>query len=127
MKKYNITVNGKTYEVEVEEINGGGQTQSAPAPKPQATQSAPAPAKKAQPSQPAPSAGAGDVTAPMPGTVLEVKVEEGQSVKAGDVVLILEAMKMENEITADTDGKVTKIYAPKGSSVNTGDPLVGLE
>ncbi|HCX03247.1 MAG TPA: acetyl-CoA carboxylase biotin carboxyl carrier protein subunit [Clostridiales bacterium] len=127
MKKYNITVNGKTYEVEVEEINGGGQTQSAPAPKPQATQSAPTPAKKAQPSQPAPSAGAGDVTAPMPGTVLEVKVEEGQSVKAGDVVLILEAMKMENEITADTDGKVTKIYAPKGSSVNTGDPLVGLE
>lgn len=127
MKKYNITVNGKTYEVEVEEINGGGQTQSAPAPKPQATQAAPAPAKKAQPSQPAPSAGAGDVTAPMPGTVLEVKVEEGQSVKAGDVVLILEAMKMENEITADTDGKVTKIYAPKGSSVNTGDPLVGLE
>jgi biotin carboxyl carrier protein len=130
MKKYNITVNGKTYEVEVEEINGGGQTQSAPAPKPQATQAAPTPAKKAQPAQPtqpAPSAGAGDVTAPMPGTVLEVKVEEGQSVKAGDVVLILEAMKMENEITADTDGKVTKIYAPKGSSVNTGDPLVGLE
>jgi len=129
MKKYNITVNGKTYEVEVEEINGGGQTQSAPAPKPQAAPT-PSPAKKPQPSQPAqpaPSAGAGDVTAPMPGTVLEVKVEEGQSVKAGDVVLILEAMKMENEITADTDGKVTKIYAPKGSSVNTGDPLVGLE
>lgn len=128
MKKYNITVNGKTYEVEVEEINGGGQTQSAPAqqstPAPQAAPATPSPAKKPQP---APTAGAGDVTAPMPGTVLEVKVEEGQSVKAGDVVLILEAMKMENEITADTDGKVTKIYAPKGSSVNTGDPLVGLE
>ncbi|MDW7668008.1 MAG: biotin/lipoyl-containing protein [Bacillota bacterium] len=131
MKKYNITVNGKTYQVEVEEIKGNGQSQ--PVQPAQSTpQAAPAPAKAApaQPAQPAkakPSAGAKDVTAPMPGTVLEVTVEEGQEVKAGDVVLILEAMKMENEITADTDGKITKIYAPKGTSVNTGDPLVGLE
>jgi len=131
MKKYNITVNGKTYQVEVEEIKGNGQAQAAPAqPKESTPQQAPAkatpsPAKKPEAS--APAASAGDVIAPMPGTVLEVKVEQGQSVKAGEVVLILEAMKMENEITADTDGKITKIFAPKGTSVNTGDPLVGLE
>ena len=128
MKKYNITVNGKTYQVEVEEINGNGQSQGQPV---QQTQSQSQPAQQA-PAQPAPKAqpaqaGGKDVTAPMPGTVLEVKVEEGQNVKAGDVVLILEAMKMENEITAETDGKITKIYAPKGTSVNTGDALVGLE
>ena len=130
MKKYNITVNGKTYQVEVEEIKGNGQTQAAPQQQTQPAQSAPkqaAPEQKSQPSPPKPQAGAKDVTAPMPGTVLEVTVEEGQEVKAGDVVLILEAMKMENEITADTDGKITKIYAPKGTSVNTGDALVGLE
>ncbi len=128
MKKYNITVNGKTYQVEVEEIKGNGQSQ--PSQPVQSTpQAAPAPtqAAPAQPAQAKPAAGAKDVTAPMPGTVLEVTVEEGQVVKAGDVVLILEAMKMENEITADTDGKITKIYAPKGTSVNTGDALVGLE
>ena len=131
MKQYNITVNGKTYEVEVEEVKGQGQpAQSQPSQAPKAAPAAP----KAGPKQSAPAsqsssapAGAGDVTAPMPGTVLEVKVEEGQSVKAGDVLLILEAMKMENEITADTDGKVSKIYATKGTSVNTGDALVGLE
>src|SRR5660398_282147 len=131
MKKYNITVNGKTYQVEVEETKGNGQAQAAPAQPAQSTpQPAPAQAAPAQPApkaQAKPAAGAKDVTAPMPGTVLEVKVEEGQVVKEGDVVLILEAMKMENEITADTDGKITKIYAPKGTSVNTGDALVGLE
>lgn len=131
MKKYNITVNGKTYQVEVEEIKGNGQSQpsqpvqSTPQADPAPTQAAPA--QQSQPAQAKPAAGAKDVTAPMPGTVLEVTVEEGQVVKAGDVVLILEAMKMENEITADTDGKITKIYAPKGTSVNTGDALVGLE
>jgi len=129
MKKYNITVNGKTYQVEVEQVKGNGQTSAAPmqqekaAPSP--AKATPSPAKKPEAS--APAASAGDVIAPMPGTVLEVKVEQGQSVKAGEVVLILEAMKMENEITADTDGKITKIFAPKGTSVNTGDPLVGLE
>src|SRR6056297_2240688 len=130
MKKYNITVNGKTYQVEVEEIKGNGQEQTQSEPQQSAPQTTPkqqALEQKSQPSAPAPQAGAKDVTAPMPGTVLEVTVEEGQNVKAGDVVLILEAMKMENEITADTDGKITKIYAPKGTSVNTGDPLVGLE
>ena len=130
MKKYNITVNGKTYQVEVEEIKGNGQAQTQSEPQQSAPQTTPkqqAPEQKSQPSAPAPQAGGKDVTAPMPGTVLEVTVEEGQNVKAGDVVLILEAMKMENEITADTDGKITKIYAPKGTSVNTGDALVGLE
>ena len=98
------------------------QKQSTPA-KEAPAQPAPKEQPKAQPAQ----AGGKDVTAPMPGTVLEVKVEEGQNVKAGDVVLILEAMKMENEITAETDGKITKIYAPKGTSVNTGDALVSLK
>jgi len=130
MKQYNITVNGKTYEVEVEEVNGNGQVSSAPraqsAPKPSSAPKAP-PAPKSKPKQSAPAASAGDITAPMPGTVLELKVEEGQEVKAGEVVLILEAMKMENEITADADGQVSKIYAPKGTSVNTGDALVGMK
>ncbi len=130
MKTYNITVNGKTYEVEVEEVNGNGQVRSAPkaqmAPKPSSAPKA-APAPKSKPKQAAPAASAGDIVSPMPGTVLELKVEEGQEVKAGEVVLILEAMKMENEITADADGKISKIYAPKGTSVNTGDALVGMK
>jgi len=130
MKTYNITVNGKTYEVEVEEVNGNGQVRSAPkaqmAPKPSSAPKA-APAPKSKPKQAPPVASAGDIVSPMPGTVLELKVEEGQEVKAGEVVLILEAMKMENEITADADGKISKIYAPKGTSVNTGDALVGMK
>ena len=130
MKTYNITVNGKTYEVEVEEVNGNGQVTSAPkaqrAPKPSSAPKA-APAPKSKPKQAPPAASAGDIVSPMPGTVLELKVEEGQEVKAGEVVLILEAMKMENEITADADGKISKIYAPKGTSVNTGDALVGMK
>ena len=114
MKKYNITVNGTTYAVEVEDLGG------APAP---AAAAAPAPAPAAAPA----AGGAASITAPMPGTVLDVKVSEGQAVNAGDVVLILEAMKMENEISAPSAGTVDKIVAAKGSSVNSGDVLITLK
>ena len=117
MKKYNITVNGTTYAVEVEDLGG------APAPAPAA---APAPAPVAAPAA-APAGGAGSITAPMPGTVLDVKVTEGQAVNAGDTVLILEAMKMENEIAAPAAGTVDKIVAAKGASVNSGDVLITLK
>ena len=111
MKKYNITVNGTTYAVAVEEA--GGAPSAAPA-------AAPAAAPKA-----APAAGGGaTLTAPMPGTVLDVKVAEGAAVTAGQVVLILEAMKMENEITAPADGTVASIPVAKGASVNSGDTLM---
>jgi len=126
MKKFNITVNGKAYEVEVEEIGGVPQAPRAPraaapaAPAPSAP--APAPAASA-----APVAGGGtSVESPMPGTVLDIKVSAGDTVKNGDVLLILEAMKMENEITATGDGKVTSVNVAKGASVNAGDVLVVL-
>ena len=128
MKKYNVTVNGKTYEVEVEEVGAvSGCTYQAPVKpsQPSTPKSAPKAAPKAAPSQPA-QAGANAVSAPMPGTILDIKVTEGQSVKAGDVLLILEAMKMENEIVAPSDGKVAKISASKGAAVNTGDALITL-
>ena len=116
MRKYNVNVNGTAYEVTVEEIQGGAAAPvSAPAP---AAAPAPAPA-------PAPAAaGAGEpVNAPMPGTILDVKVSAGQAVKSGDVLMILEAMKMENEIMAPKDGTVTSVSASKGASLQSGDVL----
>lgn len=123
MKKYNITVNGTAYEVEVEEV--GGAVSAAPAPA--AAPAAPAPAPAAPKAAPAPSGGANSVSAPMPGTVLEVKVTPGQAVNAGDVLVILEAMKMENEIMAPAAGTVDTVPAAKGASVNAGDVLVTLK
>jgi biotin carboxyl carrier protein len=132
MRKFNITVNGKTYEVEVEEIGGGSAAAprpAAPAPKAAPTPKAapapkPAPAPKAAPT-PAP-AGGNTITAPMPGTVLDIKVSEGDTVSNGQVLLILEAMKMENEIMAPADGKVVSVNVSKGASVNAGDVLIVL-
>ena len=131
MKKYNITVNGTAYAVEVEEVGGAASPAPAAAPvaAPAAPAAAPAPAAaapKAAPA-PAPAAGAETISAPMPGTVLDVKVTPGQAVNAGDVLIILEAMKMENEIMAPAAGTVDTVPATKGSSVNAGDVLVTLK
>ena len=128
MKKFNITVNGKSYEVEVEEVGG---VASAPVSRPaapvaSAPKAAPAPAAapKAAPA-PAPVAGDGEVVAsPMPGTILDIKVNVGDTVASGAVLLILEAMKMENEIMAPVAGTVKSITVSKGASVNSGDVLV---
>ena len=127
MKKYNVTVNGVTYEVVVEEA---GEVAAAPAPQaprtvaPAAPKAAPAPAAK--PAATKPAAGAKTVNAPMPGTILKVNVKVGDAVKKNDLICILEAMKMENEIFAAEDGTVTAINTPQGTSVNTGDAIVTL-
>lgn len=127
--KYKVTLNGRTYEVEVE----AGKAMlldeyEAIAPAAPATAPAAAPATVAAPSAaPAASLAAGEpVKAPMPGVVLKVQVQQGQAVKAGQVLVILEAMKMENEIVAPKDGTVAQIVAAKGASVESGAPLVIL-
>ncbi len=133
MKKYNINVNGTVYAVEVEEV-GGSTTPSAPAPAPvvaapvaAAPAAAPAPAPAAAPAPSAPSAGAQRVECPMPGTILDIKVNVGDAVAEGQILLILEAMKMENEITAPSAGTVDSIPVSKGAAVNAGDLLVSLK
>ena len=112
MKKYRVTVNGTAYEIELEELTG-----AAPAP----AAAAPAPAPAAAP------AGGEQVTSPMPGTILDVKVSQGASVKKGDVLMILEAMKMENEIMCPCDGKVASINASKGTAVESGTLLCVIQ
>lgn len=124
MKKYNITVNGNTYEVYVEEADGAFTAPVASAPVAAPT-AAPA-AKAAAPKAAATPAGANKVTAPMPGTILQVKVSQGQSVKKGDVICVLEAMKMENDIPAPCDGVIASINVQKGASVNAGDVLASI-
>lgn len=128
---YKVTLNGKIYEVEVEKGEAVIQAEYEAA----LPQSAPAVAETSAPTQTvasaapaaAPqSAGANSVVAPMPGTINAVKVTNGQQVKKGDVLFILEAMKMENEIYADKDGKIGQVFVQKGASVNTGAPLCEL-
>ena len=120
MKNYTITVNGNVYEVTVEEgFTGAASAPKAAAPAPKA---APAAAPKAAPAPAAAPAAAGSVavTAPMPGKILGVKASAGQAVKRGQVLLILEAMKMENEIVAPQDGTVASINVAVGDSVEPG-------
>ena len=129
--KYRVIVDGTAYTVEVESLGEGASVPvvSAPAPvaapaAPAAPAPAPAPAPEA-PAAPAPVAeGANTVTAPMPGKILNVKVNVGDSVNNGDLVLLLEAMKMENEVFATASGKVAEIRVKSGDSVNTGDVLM---
>ena len=123
MRKFNITVNGKTYEVDVEEVGGAVSAPVAPAPVAAAPAAAPAPVSAAKS---APVAGATQVTAPMPGSIVAVKVNVGDTVKNGDLVVVLEAMKMENEIFASADGKVVGISVNAGDSVNSGDVLISI-
>ena len=126
MKRYTVTVNGKTYDVTVEE-KGGAAPVATPASAPIATQpaTAPTPAATAPAPAAAPAGGKVNVNAPMPGTVLKMNVASGATVKKGDILCVLEAMKMENEITAPDNGTVTYAIA-KGSTVKTGDLLVSL-
>ena len=134
MKKYNITVNGKTYEVLVEEADSVAipvATPVSPAVPSAAPTPAPAPAASAAPQKPAApiqatAVGAAKVNSPMPGTILDVKVTVGQAIKKGDVICVLEAMKMENDIPAPQDGIVASINVQKGASVNAGDILATL-
>ena len=116
MKNYRITVNGNTYDVAVEEIGGGAAPAAAAAP-------------VMTPAAPAASGSKGSVvvSAPMPGKILGVKTEVGKAVKKGDVLMVLEAMKMENEIVAPQDGTVASVEATVGAQVESGDTLVTLD
>ena len=133
--KYKVTLNGRTYEVEVEYAEAlllseyetyAPAAPVAAAPVPAAVPAAAVPAAAVPAAASAPVVtGAGEaVNAPMPGTILKVNVTQGQAVKEGDVLCVLEAMKMENEIMAPKAGTVTQVVTSKGASVNTGDALV---
>ncbi len=123
MRQFNITVNGVAYAVSVEETAAGVSAPVAPVAAP-VVAAAPVAAPAAAPAAAAVSADGEKVTAPMPGTILDVKVTQGASVKKGDILLVLEAMKMENEIVAPCDGTVKQVVVAKGASVNSGDALV---
>lgn len=120
MKKYNVNVNGTNYEVVIEEVNGAEIAAAAPV-------AAPAPAPVAAPAPAAAPvaapAGGETVSAPMPGNILAVNVTAGQAVKKGDVLMVLEAMKMENEIMSPVDGTVASVAVTKGATVETGAVL----
>ena len=116
MKKYRVTVNGTAYEIELEELTGTVPASSAAVPA-----AAPAAPVAAAP------AGGEKITAPMPGNILAVNITEGTTVKKGDVLMILEAMKMENEIMAPCDGKIISVNTTKGSTVETGTLLCVIQ
>lgn len=114
MKKYKVNVNGTSYEIEIELMSESEVTAAAAAP-------------KAAPAAPAAAGEGKKISAPMPGTILDVRVNVGDTVKKGQILMILEAMKMENEIMAGEDGTVTSVAAVKGASVQTGDLLCTIK
>lgn len=120
MRKFQVTVNGNTYEVDVEEVgvSGTGSMPARPVVAPTPVKATPAPAPVAT--------GSTKVVAPMPGKIVDVKVSVGQSVKEGDLVAILEAMKMENEVFAPSAGTVASINVTKGAAVETNDVIITL-
>lgn len=128
MKRYTITVNGTAYDVTVDDANGAPAAApapvAAPAPAPAAAPAAEAQEKPA--SAPSGTQGSVSVDAPMPGTILDVKVSAGASVNSGDVLVILEAMKMENEIVAPQAGTVASVNVSKGDSVEAGQVIVTM-
>jgi glutaconyl-CoA/methylmalonyl-CoA decarboxylase subunit gamma len=133
MRKFMINVNGNSYEVEVEEIKDGVSAAIAAQPVPRAAAPAAAPAPAAPKAALAPKAapaavpaGASTITAPMPGTILSISVKAGDKVKKGQVLCILEAMKMENEIMAGGDATIASVNITQGDSVNTGQVLFAL-
>ncbi|MBR3096363.1 MAG: acetyl-CoA carboxylase biotin carboxyl carrier protein subunit [Bacteroidales bacterium] len=118
-KFFDVTVNGATYEVEAENAPAAAVAQPAAAPVQAAAAAPAAPAAK--------PAGAGEkLASPLPGVIIEISVKEGQQVKAGQKVAILEAMKMENEIPAPKDGTITEIHVHKGDTLQEGDPVVTI-
>ena len=128
MKKFRISVNGNSYDVEVEELGNSASSASVAAPAPVAAPVATTKkaAPKAAPKKAVKAAPAGGhaIESPMPGTILSLKVAEGDTVSSGDVLLVLEAMKMENEIASDVDGVVKAINVKNGDSVDSGEVLV---
>lgn len=128
IKAYRVNVNGKVYEVEVEEITAGGQQTVAAAPAPAPVTPKSAPVAPAPAPTPAPKAAAtGEIVeAPMPGTIVDIKVKVGDTVKEGDLVAVIEAMKMETDLFSTKSGVVTAVNAGKGASVNTGDAIITL-
>ena len=143
MKTYKFKINGKDYEVAINSVEGKNasvtvngaeyqvELENAPAAAPAAPAAAPAPAVQAQASaapaaKPAAAGPGKKVTSPLPGVIIEVSVKEGQAVKAGQKVAVIEAMKMENEIAAESDGTVTAIHVAKGDSVLEGADIVTI-
>ena len=135
MKNLKITVNGTAYDVQVEEVNGtfaaapvaAPDPQYKPMPVPRPVAPAPAPVKASAAPVAQSSANAETVESPLPGNVMSINVKPGDSVKAGQILLSLEAMKMENEIVAARDGRIVSVTVQKGHSVNSGDVLLIIE
>ncbi|MEG1952636.1 MAG: biotin/lipoyl-containing protein [Hydrogenoanaerobacterium sp.] len=132
MKRMKVTVNGNVYDVQVEELGAGAPAApiAPPVAAPAPVAAAPAPVQVAAPAPaaaPAPvAAGAEKINSPMPGTIVKVNVAAGQAVKKGDVLVVLEAMKMENDIMSPRDGTVAGVHVTQGAAVNSNDPLVSL-
>lgn len=132
MKRFNITVNGKAYDVQVEEVGASAAAPTASAaapaaPAPAAPAAAPAAPTASAAAPAAAPAGAETINAPMPGNILDIKVKAGDQVSKGQVLLVLEAMKMENEIMSPRDGVVAGVHVNKGDSVDSGKLLVSLQ